>query len=182
MFYSPSVATLQLAKKHRMREAHRSGCPINLTLELLGDRWSLLVLRDMIFGGARRYAELLGGPERIASNILAERLRTLADAGLITRAGDPEDGRRAIYSLTEMAIELLPVFAAVGAWGGRWLPVSDALSIRARLMDEGGPPLWARFMAELRREHLGGGPQAGTTVRDELEAAYRRMLASGAEA
>jgi DNA-binding HxlR family transcriptional regulator len=160
-----------------MREPHRSGCPINLTLELLGDRWSLLILRDMIFGGARRYAELLGGQERIASNILAERLRSLADAGLITRAGDPEDGRRAIYSLTKMAIELLPVFAAVGAWGSRWLPVSEALSIRARPLDEGGAPLLEQFMAELRQEHLGDGPVERPTVREELEAAYRQVVA-----
>ena len=163
-----------------MRETHRSGCPINLTLELLGDRWSLLILRDMIFGGARRYAELLGGQERIASNILAERLRSLADAGLITRAGDPEDGRRAIYSLTEMAIELLPVFAAIGAWGSRWLPVSEALSIRARLMDQGGAPLLDRFMAELRREHLGDGLAERPTVRDELQAAYESVVAGAA--
>jgi len=165
-----------------MREPHRSGCPINLTLELLGDRWSLLILRDMIFGGARRYAELLGGQERIASNILAERLRSLADAGLITRAGDPEDGRRAIYSLTKMAIELLPVFAAVGAWGSRWLPVSEALSIRARLLDEGGAPLLEQFIAELRQEHLGDSPPIRPTVREELEAAYRDVVAAAASA
>jgi DNA-binding HxlR family transcriptional regulator len=168
--------------KGDMRETHRSGCPINLTLELLGDRWSLLILRDMIFGGARRYAELLGGQERIASNILAERLRSLAEAGLITRAGDPEDGRRAIYSLTEMAIELVPVFAAIGAWGSRWLPVSEALSIRARLMDQGGAPLLERFMAELRQEHLGDGSVERPTVREELEAAYRQVVAEAARA
>jgi DNA-binding HxlR family transcriptional regulator len=58
-----------------MREDHRSGCPINLTLEVLGDRWTLLIRRDIIFGGARRFRELLRWEERIASNILADRLR-----------------------------------------------------------------------------------------------------------
>ena len=89
----------------------------------------------------------------------------------------PRHERRAIYSLTEMAIELLPVFAAVGAWGSHWLPVTEALSIRARLMDQGGAPLLERFMAELRQEHLGDGPVERPTVREALEAAYRQVVA-----
>jgi DNA-binding HxlR family transcriptional regulator len=165
-----------------MREANRSGCPINLTLEVLGDRWSLLILRDVIFGGRRCFRELLRSEERIASNVLADRLRTLAEAGLLTRGGDPTHKQKAVYSLTEMAIELVPVFAQIGAWGSRWLPVSAALSIRARLMEEGGPPLWERFMAELRQEHLGGGLPAGPSVRGELQAAYLRVVAGEATA
>jgi DNA-binding HxlR family transcriptional regulator len=165
-----------------MREANRSGCPINLTLELLGDRWSLLILRDIIFGGRRRFRELLRSEERIASNVLADRLRTLTVAGLLTRSGDPTHKQKAVYSLTERAIELVPVFAQIGAWGSRWLPVSAALSIRARLMEEGGPPLWARFMAELRQEHLGGGLPPGPSVRGELQAAYLRVVAGEATA
>jgi DNA-binding HxlR family transcriptional regulator len=163
-----------------MREAQRSGCPINLTLEVLGDRWSLLILRDIIFGGRRRFRELLRSEERIASNVLADRLKTLTAAGLLTRAGDPSHRQKAVYSLTEMAIELLPVFAQIGAWGSRWLPVTDALSIRARLMEAGGPPLWERFMTELRQEHLGGGLPSGQSVRDELQAAYLRVVATEA--
>jgi DNA-binding HxlR family transcriptional regulator len=164
-----------------MREAHRSGCPINLTLELLGDRWSLLILRDIIFGGARRFRELLRSPERIASNILADRLRTLVAAGLLTRSGDPNHKQKAIYSLTEKAIALVPVFAQIGAWGSHWLPATEALSIRARLMEAGGPPLWERFMAELRQEHLGDGLPPGPCVRAELEAAYQHVVAGKAD-
>jgi DNA-binding HxlR family transcriptional regulator len=159
-----------------MRESFRSGCPINLTLEVLGDRWSLLILRDMIFGGRRRFRELLRSEERIASNILADRLRTLVEAGLLTRAGDPGHKQKTVYSLTEQAIALVPVLAQIGAWGSRWLPVTEALSIRARLLEAGGPPLWARFMAELRREHLGDGLPLGPSVRGELEAAYQGSL------
>jgi DNA-binding HxlR family transcriptional regulator len=160
-----------------MRESFRSGCPINLTLEVLGDRWSLLILRDMIFGGRRRFRELLRSEERIASNILADRLRTLVEAGLLTRAGDPGHKQKTVYSLTEQAIALVPVLAQIGAWGSRWLPVTEALSIRARLLEAGGPPLWARFMAELRREHLGDGLPLGPSVRGELEAAYQGVVA-----
>src|SRR5215469_11831658 len=144
-----------------MREAHRSGCPINLTLELLGDRWSLLILRDMIFGGARGFRELLRSEERIATNVLADRLRSLVEAGLLTRSGDPNHKQKAVYSLTEKAIALVPMFAEIGAWGSRWLPASEALGIRARLLEAGGPPLWERFMADLRQEQLGEGLRPG---------------------
>src|SRR3984957_2073887 len=146
-----------LSESGAMRESHRSGCPINLTLEVLGDRWSLLILRDIVFGGARRFRELLRSEERIASNILADRLRTLVEAGLLSRSGDADHKQKAAYSLTEKAIALVPVFAEIGAWGSRWLPATAALSIRAGLMEAGGPPLWERFMAELRQEHLGDG-------------------------
>jgi DNA-binding HxlR family transcriptional regulator len=163
-----------------MREGHRSGCPINLTLEVVGDRWSLLILRDIIFGDTRRFRELLRSEERIASNILADRLRTLVEAGLLTRRGDPNHKQKTVYSLTEKAIALVPVFAQIGAWGSRWLPATEALSIRAQLMEAGGPPLWERFMAELRQEHLGDGLPSGPCVRAELEAAYQRVVAGKA--
>lgn len=153
---------------------HRSGCPINLTLEVLGDRWSLIILRDIVFGGRRHFRELLTGSEEgIASNILSARLKHLVEEGLLTRHDDPSHRQKAIYSLTEAAIELLPVMVELGRWGSRWQPVSEELSIRARLLADGGPALWERFMTDLRAEHLSGDPTETTTgVRQELEAAY----------
>lgn len=161
-----------------MSTAPRSGCPINLTLEVLGDRWSLLILRDMMFGNRRHFRELLRAQEGISSNILADRLKMLLDEGLVTRADDPTHKQKAIYSLTEKAIELLPVFAQIGDWGTRHLPVSEELSIRAKLLAAGGPPLWEQFMAELREEHLGTAParkRAGPGVRERLQAAYEEV-------
>lgn len=115
----------------------------------------MVILRDMIFGGRRHFRELLlRSEEGIASNMLADRLRTLVDLGLLTKADDPTHKQKAVYSLTEMAIALVPIMAHLGAWGRRWLPASEALSIRAELMEKGGPDLWERFMAELREEHL----------------------------
>lgn len=163
-----------------MTIANRSGCPINLALEVLGDRWSLIVLRDMMFGARRRFRELLTRSEEgIASNILADRLKKLMEAGLLTRADDPSHKQKAIYSLTEPAIQLVPVFAQLGAWGRKHLPVTPELSIRARLLEEGGPPLWARFMDELREDHLGAppAPGKGPSVREELQAAYEAEAA-----
>src|SRR5262249_35228527 len=115
-------------------EAHRSGCPINLTLEVLGDRWSLIVVRDIMFGDRRHYRELLTqSVEGIASNVLADRLKTLVKAGLLTRRDDPTHRQKAIYSLTEPAIQLVPLLVQMGAWGRRHTPASKELSIRAKL-------------------------------------------------
>jgi DNA-binding HxlR family transcriptional regulator len=167
-----------------MSGAHRSGCPINLTLEVLGDKWSLLILRDMMFGNRRHFRELLRSEEGISSNILADRLKMLLDQGLVTKADDPSHKQKAIYSLTEKAIELLPVFAQIGAWGTRHLPVSEELSIRAKLLAEGGPSMWEDFMAELREAHLGSAPRKrrGSGVRERLQAAYEEVIARKAAA
>src|SRR5690606_15350371 len=101
-----------------MHASSRSGCPINLSIEVLGDKWSLVILRDMIFGGRRHFRELLTGSlEGIASNILADRLRRLVEAGVLTRADDPTHKQKAIYSLTEMGVQLVPVLVALGTWG-----------------------------------------------------------------
>ena len=165
-----------------MDDDHRSGCPINLSLEVFGDKWSLLVLRDMMFSGKRHFRKLLRSEEGISSNILADRLRKLVEEGMITRADDPSHKQKAIYSLTEKAIALVPVFAQLGAWGSRYLPVSEELSIRARVLEEGGPEMWERFMEELREEHLGVPPDrrfeaGGQSVTATLQAAYEEVLA-----
>jgi DNA-binding HxlR family transcriptional regulator len=159
------------------KEAHRSGCPINLTLEMLGDRWSLIVIRDVMFGNRRHYRELLNHSEEgIASNILADRMKRLVESGLLSRREDPSHKQKAIYSLTEPAIQLVPLLAQMGAWGRRHTPVSEELSIRARLLEEGGPPLWEAFMDELRGIHL-GAPARGPSVLAGLQAAYEEVVA-----
>ncbi len=161
-----------------MEEAHRSGCPINLPPEVLGDKWSLIVVRDMMFGNRRHFRELLTmNEEGIASNILADRLKRLLAEGVISKRDDPSHKQKAIYSLTEKGIDLLPVFAMIGAWGSRWLPVTKALSIRARLLDQGGPAMWQDFMAELRADHLGPPHETPErSVRQELYEAYKATL------
>jgi DNA-binding HxlR family transcriptional regulator len=155
----------------------RSGCPINLTLEVVGDKWSLLVIRDMIFGNRRHFRELLTQSEEgIASNILADRLKRLLEQGVISKADDPTHKQKAIYSLTEKGIELLPVLAQMAAWGNKHLPVTDELSIRATLLTDGGAKMWQAFMDELRAEHLGTG-KPRNTVRAKLQEAYERVAA-----
>jgi DNA-binding HxlR family transcriptional regulator len=166
-----------------MSDDHRSGCPINLTLEVVGDKWSLLIIRDMMFGNRRHFRELLlNSEEGIASNILADRLKTLLAEGILTKAEDPTHKQKAIYSLTEKGIQLLPVLAQMAAWGHRYLPVSEELGIRAQLLAEGGPKMWEAFMAELREAHLGVPRRrgAGPSVGARLQAAYEKVVAERA--
>ena len=158
--------------------APRSGCPINLSLEVFGDRWTLIVLRDMMFGNRRHFRDLLvNSEEGISSSILADRLKMLVEAGMITNIDDPGHKQRTIYSLTEKAIALLPVFVELGAWGSRYLPVTEALSIRARLLEEGGRDLTERFMAELKVLHVDNPLGNGTSqVLADLTAAFLATL------
>ena len=158
----------------------RSGCPINATIEVIGDRWSLLVLRDVMFGNRRHFRELQKRSEEgIASNILADRLRRLVAGGLLTR-DDVGRGRRATYSLTEAGIELVPVMAALGSWGLRHRPTTLRLRVRAELLADGGPELWADFMDELRVEHLDAPPLPDDRPRatERLAAAYAAAVAA----
>jgi DNA-binding HxlR family transcriptional regulator len=162
-----------------MGEAHRSGCPINLTLEVVGDKWSLIVIRDIIFGNRRHFRELLTKSEEgISSNILADRLKNLVEQGILTREDDPTHKQKGVYSLTEQGIELLPLLAQMGAWGYKYLPVTEELGIRARLLGEGGPALWADLMDELRELHLGmKRKRKGPSGFAKLRAAYEAVVA-----
>jgi DNA-binding HxlR family transcriptional regulator len=163
-----------------MDNNQRSGCPINLTLEVVGDKWSLLVIRDMMFGNRRHFRELLTkSEERISSNILADRLKTLLDQGIITWADDPSHKQKGIYSLTEQGIELLPILAQMSGWGFKYLPVTEELGIRAKLLNQGGPKMWAAFMDELRETHLGvkRRKKSGPSVGARLQAAYEKVMA-----
>ena len=162
-----------------MTDEPRSGCPINLTLEVVGDKWSLLIIRDMMFGNRRHFRELLTrSDEGISSNILADRLKRLLDQGIVSWADDPSHRQKGIYSLTEQGIELLPILAQMSGWGFKYLPVTEELGIRAKLLSEGGPTMWAEFMDELRETHLGAKRKrkAGPSVGERLQAAYEKVV------
>jgi DNA-binding HxlR family transcriptional regulator len=164
------------------RSEQRSGCPINAAVEVVGDRWTMLVLRDLMFGDRRHFRQLQSRSEEgIASNILADRLKTLVDAGLLTR-DEVRRGQRATYSLTEPAIQLVPVLAALASWGLRHRPTTPELRVRAELLEAGGPQLWAEFMDELRERHLGiARPDTGKpTATERLAEAYAQAVAAEA--
>ena len=138
-----------------MSTRERSGCPISLSLELLGDRWTLLIVRDLIFAGKTHFREFLVSEEGISSRTLAERLQTLQDEGIVTKSDDPTHKLKAIYRLTEAGIDLLPVLATLGAWGSKYRKADDKL---ARIADElaaGGEAALEQMRKKLRAEHIG---------------------------
>ncbi|HEY1293708.1 MAG TPA: helix-turn-helix domain-containing protein [Chloroflexota bacterium] len=140
-----------------LAQHHRSGCPISLALEVFGDRWTLLIVRDLMFAGKRHFRELLHSDERIASNILADRLNMLLEQGIISRSSDPTHKQKAVYSLTEKGIALLPVLAQIGIWSRRFLPVDQQLAATTAELEAGGPPLWEQWMSTLRGEQNAEG-------------------------
>ena len=157
-----------------MQDSPRSGCPINAAVEVLGDPWAMLVLRDVMFGNRRYFRELLlGSEEGIASNILSSRLKQLTAAGLLTRE-DAHRGQRAMYSLTEAGIQVLPIMVALGNWGLAYRDGSPRLRVRAELLRDGGSDLVAAMMDELREVHLGIPRPDPTAPRpsERLRAAY----------
>src|SRR5436190_3083512 len=101
------------------KSERRSGCPVSISLEMLGDRWSLLIIRDLMVRGYRTFKEFQQAGEGIATNILADRLRKLQAEGIISAEAPPEDGRRVNYRLTEKGINLAPVLLDLLIWGAR---------------------------------------------------------------
>lgn len=165
-----------------MEAAPRSGCAINAAVEVLGDPWTMLVLRDIMFGNRRHFRELVGGSEEgIATNILASRLKRLVEAGLLTR-DDARRGQRATYSLTEAGIQVLPIMAALGTWGLTHRDGEQRLRVRAELLRDGGPELVDAMMDELRELHLGiPRPDANAPKPSELLAAAYEAAMRGAD-
>jgi DNA-binding HxlR family transcriptional regulator len=162
----------------------RSGCPINLATEALGDKWSMVLLRDIMFGDRRTYRELLNNSlEGIATNILGNRLKALVADGFLTAQPDPAHKQRTIYSLTEKAIALLPAMVALGAWGRTFLPATPELAVRNQVLEEGGRDMQEDFMAELRERHLGRpNRKVDGTVSNRLRRAFDETVSQKADA
>ncbi|REJ12442.1 MAG: transcriptional regulator [Thermobacillus sp.] len=100
----------------------RSNCPIAFSLEVVGDSWTLLIIRDIVFAGKRTFGEFLASDEKIARNILASRLARLEELGLITKKPHPTDGRKDLYELTDAGLDFIPVLLELSAWGAKYEP------------------------------------------------------------
>ena len=131
----------------------RSACPVSVSLDVFGDRWSLLIVRDLMIRGFRTFKEFQGSGEGIATNILADRLCKLAAAGLISAETDDADRRRITYRLTEKGIDLAPVLLELLLWGARHQETAapcaliDTMAKRRELI-----------IAEVRRRWKDGDP------------------------
>jgi len=101
------------------QDTPRSNCPINYSLGLVGDKWSLLIIRDMVYFGKKTYGEFISSDEGIARNILASRLVQLVEGGLIMKMPYQDDGRKDIYKLTEKGMGLIPTLLELADWGSQ---------------------------------------------------------------
>ena len=108
------------------KDCRRSDCPISFTLEILGDRWTLLVLRDLIFLNKGSYGDFLNSEEKIATNILANRLKRLEVEGIVTKSKEARNRAKYIYELTEKGIDLLPLLLEAIRWGAKYDPKTAA--------------------------------------------------------
>ncbi len=111
-------------------------------------------MRDLMFSGRDHYRELLQSEERISSNILAERLGRLVEAGVLSRTDDPTHKQKANYKLTSMGIDLLPVIAALGSWGRKYLPATKQSASVTLSLEKGGANGLKRLQASLVKAHL----------------------------
>ena len=130
------------------RTKFRSGCPLNVSVEILGDRWSLLIIRDMMLRGFRSYTQFLDSYERIATNILAHRLKKLEGYGIIATQQDPLDGRKLIYTLTEKGMDLAPVLTEMVLWAAAHEETQNPELIRQIKKDK------QKFLAAVRQKWL----------------------------
>lgn len=126
----------------------RSGCPLNASVEMLGDRWSLLILRDMMLRGLSSYKQFVESYEGIATNVLADRLRKLEDYGIISTHPDPSDGRKLIYTLTTKGIDLAPVLTEMVLWAARHESTENQSLIREMQKDK------QQFLATIRHRWI----------------------------
>ena len=129
----------------RRQAKRRSACPLNASVEMLGDRWSLLIIRDMMLRGFRTYKEFLECYEGIATNILADRLRKLVAYGIVTTKMDPSDGRKVIYQLTKKGIDLGPVLTEMVLWAAAHEETGNQALVRQMQKDK------KQFLAGVRK-------------------------------
>lgn len=132
----------------------RSYCPQNLILEVIGDKWSLLIIRDLMINGKHYFREFLQSEEKIASNILSSRLKSLEQEGLIQKSTDPQHKQKIRYSLTQKGIDLFPILMEMGRWSLRHKPVDRSDAKRAQAILDGGPDKIKSLMKEMGEKHL----------------------------
>ena len=120
------------------KHKRKSDCPINFALELFGDKWTFLIVRDLMFKGKHYYGEFLQMEENIATNILADRLVSLEESGIVSRTIDEAHNSKKIYKLTKKGIDLLPVLTEVILWSAKYdkQSAADAKFVREAMKDK----------------------------------------------
>lgn len=129
----------------------RSDCPISLALEAFGDKWSLLILRDLLLRERKHYQELLHAEEKISTNILADRLTHLEELGIISKFKDPDNRKQYIYAPTGKGIDLLPILLELYRWSLKYDPRVDRTKPIARRLGKETEGLIKEFRARFKR-------------------------------
>jgi len=132
----------------------KSYCPINLSLEVFGDKWTLIILRDIMMSNKRHFREFMHSDEKIASNILTNRLTRLEEIGILKKTKDDTHKQKFIYSLTQKGIDLFPVFMSIGVWAKEHLKVGEKETEHLNWLLEGGRERQRVFVDELKKKHL----------------------------
>lgn len=131
----------------KLNQINRSSCPVSCALDILGDKWTLLVVRDLIFFSKRYFRDFQNSPEKIATNILSNRLKKLEECHLILRYRDPANARKVIYMPTEKCLDLVPPIMELVRWSAKYIPESNAHWDLIQRFER--DPV--EFMAEIRR-------------------------------
>ena len=135
----------------------RSHCPINFGLEHFGDKWSLLIVRDLMFKGKRHYNQFFESDEKVSTSVLGDRLKQLEEAGMISRGVDTVKKSRIKYSLTQKGIDMLPFMVDLISWSGKHDPETDAGADFLAQAENNRAELLQSIREKLMREHVGGG-------------------------
>ena len=157
------------AMERKAKPERRSGCPLNASVETIGDRWSLLIVRDLMLRGLTRYQEFLSSGEGIATNILADRLRKLECCGIVATSRDPVDRRKLIYRLTAKGIDLAPILLELAIWGARHEATDAPPALLQKMKKDRGA-----FLAEIRRNWEAGSASLAKTLSEPAQKSKAR--------
>ena len=132
----------------------RSHCPVNYVLEQFGDRWSLLIIRDLMFKGKRHYNEFFESDEKVSTSVLGDRLKMLEESGIISKGKDDVKKSRIKYSLTKKGIDILPIMVDIIIWSGFYDEKTEASNDFLALATERRDDLLSSIKEKLKKEHL----------------------------
>lgn len=130
----------------------RSNCPISSSLDIFGDKWSLLIIRDMMFFNKSTYGEFLKSDEKIATNILASRLQALEENKLIVKLQHPESKAKVLYRLTQKGIDLLPMIVEIHFWADKYFDIPANISAMIKDTNQGKDEFIQTTKRELEKQ------------------------------
>lgn len=134
--------------RRRLNAGYRSGCPIGIALDIIGDSWTLLIVRDLMFKGRKMFNEFLAAEEGIATNILTDRLAKLEAQNIVTKQRDPDDARRFVYRMTDKGLDLTPVLVELVLWAAKHEKTEAPPNVVQQMRVDR-----RRFIAQVRAQH-----------------------------